>query len=277
MSNIITVRGVTLGEGLPKICVPLTAKNEDELKEQAGAAVKAGADLVEWRFDFFEDRTEKGLQTGLESLHEVLTAAASEGKQENRMPLLFTIRTRQEGGDADFSFEEYTKLNLLAASGTRTSEAADLVDIEVFGEEEKKKELIKKLQEKGVKVIGSSHNFQETPPVQDLFTLLFSLADSGADILKLAVMPQYFEDVQVLILAVRKTVKSLGRPVIAMSMGEMGKVTRTWGEAFGSCLTFGTAGPASAPGQMPVAELRAALSDVHQTLQKTPLPASHCG
>ena len=273
MSNTITVRGVTLGEGLPKICVPLSAKTIDELKEQAGAAIQADADLVEWRFDCFEDHSEKGLQAGLESLHEILTAAAPEGKPENRLPILFTIRTRQEGGEADLLFEEYSRLNLAAASGN----VADLVDIEVFKEEEKKKELIKSLQEKGVKVIGSSHNFQETPPVQDLFTILFSLADSGADILKLAVMPQYFEDVQVLILAVRKTVKSLGRPVIAMSMGEMGKVTRTWGEAFGSCVTFGTAGPASAPGQMPVAELRAAITDVHQTLQKSPLPASHCG
>ena len=32
----LTVRGLTLGDGVPKICVPITAADEGELKQQIG-------------------------------------------------------------------------------------------------------------------------------------------------------------------------------------------------------------------------------------------------
>ena len=259
LTKPVEVRGVLLGTGLPKICVPLTAENAGGLAEQAREAVRAGADLTEWRFDCFEERSAAGLKAGLEVLDEALRSGS-----DKRLPLLFTIRTRPEGGSADLSLEEYIRLNLLAASDERV----DLVDVEVFGEDEKKKELIRSLQEHGVKVIGSRHYFEETPQLQELFTALFGLDASGADVLKLAVMPQFLEDVQMLIQAVDKLTKHSVHPVIAMSMGEMGRITRIWGEAFGSCVTFGTAGPASAPGQMPAEKLREELLEVHRMLQE---------
>ncbi|MGN0975459.1 MAG: type I 3-dehydroquinate dehydratase, partial [Gemmiger sp.] len=50
-----------------------------------------------------------------------------------------------------------------------------------------------------------------------------------------------------------------GRPLITMSMGAYGAVTRLCGGAFGSAATFGAAGISSAPGQPGAAALRAAL------------------
>ncbi|MBQ1490592.1 MAG: type I 3-dehydroquinate dehydratase, partial [Blautia sp.] len=55
-------------------------------------------------------------------------------------------------------------------------------------------------------------------------------------------------------------------PIIAMAMGEMGQESRIYGERYGSCLTFGTVGASSAPGQLPVGELKEKLSQVHRSL-----------
>jgi 3-dehydroquinate dehydratase-1 len=49
------------------------------------------------------------------------------------------------------------------------------------------------------------------------------------------------------------------RPFIALSMGSLGMVSRISGILTGSCLTFGTAGEASAPGQPDAKRLKAAL------------------
>ena len=43
---------------------------------------------------------------------------------------------------------------------------------------------------------------------------------------------------------------------MTMSMGALGAVSRVSGSLTGSAVTFGTAGHASAPGQLPAAELR---------------------
>ena len=49
-------------------------------------------------------------------------------------------------------------------------------------------------------------------------------------------------------------------PLITMSMGALGMVSRVSGQVFGSAATFGSAGTASAPGQVPVVELRKMLA-----------------
>ncbi|MBK4329426.1 type I 3-dehydroquinate dehydratase, partial [Enterobacter hormaechei] len=44
--------------------------------------------------------------------------------------------------------------------------------------------------------------------------------------------------------------------LITMSMGKSGGVSRVTGRLFGSAMTFGTVGQASAPGQIAIAKLR---------------------
>ena len=51
-----------------------------------------------------------------------------------------------------------------------------------------------------------------------------------------------------------------------MSMAGTGLISRISGEAFGSALTFGTAGKASAPGQMDAKELRQVLTLLHENM-----------
>ena len=83
------------------------------------------------------------------------------------IPLLFTIRTEKEGGKAGISPEEYEGVNLAAAR----SGYADLVDVEVFscGRSE---ELIRRLQEAGVKVVGSAMIFRRPTAGRSCWSVL---------------------------------------------------------------------------------------------------------
>lgn len=55
----LIIKGVALGEGRPKICLPLTGRTEEELICQAEEAVKESPDLLEWRADFLKNWKKK--------------------------------------------------------------------------------------------------------------------------------------------------------------------------------------------------------------------------
>ena len=86
----------------------------------------------------------------------------------------------------------------------------------------------------------------------------------GADILKLAVMPQTTEDLLTLLTVCKDASRASNHPVVAISMGGLGLESRICGEAFGSAMTFGCLGKPSAPGQMEVEQLAQVLQAIHQ-------------
>jgi 3-dehydroquinate dehydratase-1 len=81
------------------------------------------------------------------------------------------------------------------------------------------------------------------------------MADTSADIIKLAVMPESEKDVDYLLQTTKNV--NISQPLITMSMGEIGKRSRIEGYEYGSEMTFavldGTQG--SAPGQLTINEL----------------------
>ena len=85
--------------------------------------------------------------------------------------------------------------------------------------------------------------------------------DLGADIAKIAVMPKDYADVLTLLGATLKArTGAVKVPIVTMSMGPEGEVTRVAGGLFGSDLTFAVGKEASAPGQIPITDLRQAMS-----------------
>ena len=75
--------------------------------------------------------------------------------------------------------------------------------------------------------------------------------------IKFALMPTTSDDViSVLQFTKELTERYPQLPRITMSMGQLGQMTRTCGNVFGNCLTFGTLGQASAPGQVEVEILK---------------------
>ena len=171
MTKPIQIKNLTIGAGIPKICVPLTGTSREKICQEAEEAKKAAADLVEWRADFFEElMNPEACQNVLEALTEIL----------GETPLLFTIRTSEEGGNITISLEDYAACNINTAKGKK----ADLVDVEVMGNSEEKKKLVAELQKEGVKVIASSHDFHKTDSQEVLLNRFREMEKSGADILK---------------------------------------------------------------------------------------------
>jgi 3-dehydroquinate dehydratase-1 len=143
------------------------------------------------------------------------------------------------------------------------SHKADLVDVEVFAGKGEKRPLITALQQEGVTVIASSHDFAKTDDRDTLLARFHRMDESGADILKMAVMPQTFENVADIMQVTSEMREETEKPLISMSMGSLGSISRIAGENFGSAVTFATVGAASAPGQFPIRELRMMMDALH--------------
>lgn len=252
--NPVKVRNVEIGTGIPKICVPIVGVTREEILKAAEDIKKLGADVVEWRVDWYEDIFDAA---ETEETMKALRAALGE------IPLLFTFRTLKEGGEKDIETEVYVKLNQDAAK----SGYVDLVDMEAFTGDEAVKRVVETAHACGVKVVASNHDFHKTPDRKELVSRLCKMQELGADIPKIAVMPQTKKDVLTLLAATEEMVSEhADRPIITMSMAGTGVISRLCGEVFGSALTFGAAGKASAPGQMGVEDLRTVLGLLHKSL-----------
>lgn len=250
--RMIRVRDLVLGDGTPKICVPVTAKDRGELLRQADTVRESPCDLVEWRADFYGETQEKAWAVqALGILRERLGGR----------PILFTFRTRGEGGEREIPMEEYEELNVRAAE----SGLADLCDIELNRGEERMRRMAERIHACGGRVVASFHDFSGTPEQEQIVRVLRRMQELGADVTKAAVMPRTEQDVLSLLEAsLQMKTRYADRPFITMSMGRLGGISRLAGSLTGSAVTFATAGRASAPGQME-AELVARMLPVLQS------------
>lgn len=245
----VTAANTVFGDGKPKICIPITARSMAELKEQIEIAQRVPCDMIEWRADYFEQESENGAgQSSREKESEWILPALRMLKEGiDDKPLLFTFRTKAEGGEREITLEEYERLNQKAASAG----LVDFVDIEINRGEELFSRLCAAAHSLGVSVIGSFHDFTATPAKKELEELLCRMQTLGADITKAAVMPHDEHDVLTLLEAsVEMKQQYADRPFITMAMGPLGAVSRLCGALTGSAVTFAAAGKASAPGQL---------------------------
>lgn len=254
MKRSVTVKGITIGEGAPKICVPIVGKTIPELIEESEFLKTTDLDVVEWRVDFFDD---------VEDLEKVKVALNEIRSILHDIPLVFTFRSAKEGGEKEVSTEYYFDLNkAMAASGQ-----IDIVDIELFNDDEEIKSVISAAHDNKVYVIISNHDFDKTPDKEEIISRLRKAQKLGGDLPKIAVMPKSAADVLTLLDATNTMNEQYAdRPIITMSMAGKGVISRLAGEIFGSALTFGAAKKASAPGQVPVTELRNILSLINRSL-----------
>ncbi len=247
--SVVKVKEVVIGESKPKICVPIVAKDFTSIIKQAKLIKETATDIVEWRVDWFNDVM--NINKVIEVLKELVLVL-------DGVPLLFTLRSEEEGGRLKIAESDYINLNFEVAK----TGLVDLIDIEVFTVEEVES-VISKIQSLDVKVVGSSHEFGFTPSKDDMLDTLKYMQSVNADIVKLAVMPKdKFDVLELLNATLIMKEEYADRPMITISMGEYGKITRLVGEMFGSDVTFGAVGDGSAPGQIGVEELK----NVHNVL-----------
>ena len=252
MGAYVEVRGVRIGEGVPKICVPIVGKTKEEILAAAKSFENVKKDVVEFRVDWFEGVFDFAqVENVLKELREIL----------KNTPILFTFRTSKEGGEKEIEPEVYVELNKRAAA----TGLIDLVDVEAFTGDAFVKEVIDAAHESGVVVVASNHDFDKTPEKDEIVRRLCKMQELGADIPKIAVMPTCRRDVLTLLCATEEMyTEHADRPIITMSMAGTGLISRLCGEVFGSALTFGAAKKASAPGQAAVNDLNNMLQFLHE-------------
>lgn len=242
----------------PAVIAPLTDPDVPTLVEHAlRAAETPGVDVLEWRVDTLQafldaDHT---LDTHeLEPVRAAVTEAVEtfRDRVSERFPVLVTVRTKAEGGSADLTDAAYAQL-----IDHLVSFAPVAVDIE--WQRTGSQVLIKRAKDAGVCALASFHDFEKTPPAENLYSMLQKMERDGADVAKIAVMPQNRTDVLEVLSVADRAQSKLTVPVITISMGALGKATRLVGSEFGSAATWAAVGALSAPGQLTVPQVLATL------------------
>ncbi|MGN0992139.1 MAG: type I 3-dehydroquinate dehydratase [Candidatus Ventricola sp.] len=244
---------VTLGEGMPAICVPVMGRTIPEIAQAAARAKAAQADVIELRIDSLTDMPLR---------QQAVDACRAVRENAGEIPLLFTMRTRRDGGAGSADAEAYETL-LCAVIESR---ACDAVDCELSVGEEAFARIAEKARKAGVLLVGSSHEFGEIGDMRRAAQWLRRQEALGADVCKAAVMTRTNAEAFALAQVYASVCEELTIPMIAIAMGPAGVITRIGGACLGSCLTFGTAGEASAPGQIDARRLRTALEIVQDAI-----------
>jgi len=196
-------------------------------------AEKAGADLLEVRLDLLEKAKD-------------VKQFFKDVKISSSLPIIATNRWSKEGGS--FSGSEEERISMLASA----MEHSDAVDIELRAAG--RDVVAGKAKKQGIPSIISYHDFDKTPPKEQMMRVLEEARNAG-DLPKLAVMAKSLDDVVQLLEVTLKAQK----PLCTIAMGDIGAHSRVIAPLYGSALTYGHAGKAKAPGQLSVGELRRAL------------------
>ncbi len=208
------------------------------------ATAREDADCIEFRMDLAE---------------EPLVAL---GTYDGELPLLVTNRADWEGGEAS----EDGRIETLGRA--IEYDAVSAVDIELaalsgeHGDREAARELLDRAREAGVSVVVSTHDFERTPPKEDLKRLLRRACEYG-DVGKLAVTAADRGD-SLSLLSVTHELTADGCSVATMAMGEAGSHTRAVAPVYGSKIGYAPVDPkrATAPGQYDLRTLRRLVEDL---------------
>ncbi len=236
-----------------KTIVPITAKTKEQALAQAQViANTADADLAEFRIDLlsFASDTKQVIALGHE-LKKIL----------GNKPMIATIRTKNEGGQLEISDVDYGK----TYQAYLKNPFMDWLDVEMFRDQKVVSEIVQKAHQKKVLIVMSNHDFQKTPSQDEIEKRLLKQDQMGADILKIAVMPKSKQDVFTLMNATLKVSQQTTKPLLTMSMGQLGTISRVATANMGGSYSFGMIGEASAPGQIDVTKLKQILKTVQPT------------
>lgn len=201
-------------------------------------AVKEGADFLELRLDAFPFKNK-------EKLFEI----AQEIRKKTSLPIIATLRSPKEQGfqALKFHWNDQERKEIYE----KCLPIVDFIDVE-FSSDSINQALIKKAHKLQKKVILSYHDFHSMPQEKEILQLVKKFKQLSGDIFKVAGMARSWEET-IRFLYTCSRLNSINRVFIAM--GEIGKFSRIAGFCFGSCLTYGSMGQKTAPGQIPIPRL----------------------
>jgi 3-dehydroquinate dehydratase I len=228
---MITLGSLALG-AVPRIAAPLT---DGDVRVHADD-VRRYADVAELRIDEFAQH---------DPAHVV---AVCRDAGALALPLIATIRSVDEGGATHL--DDAQRLALFEA----VLPTVAAVDVELRAPI--RDQVVALAHRAGKRAIVSYHNFTATPIDSDLSAILDAAVLGQADVVKIAAHARDAVDADrllVFLLARRD------RAMILIGMGPYGVASRVFFPLLGSLITYGSVGAATAPGQLPLAELHAEL------------------
>ncbi len=199
---------------------------------------QSDADLIELRLDYCDPK--------------ILTINLLQNLRVIKsMPLILTLRSEKEGGEKHFPLDrKYEIWEAIFKLGF------EYIDIELSTILENNINIESIRQNSSTKVIFSYHNFQNSEKYEKLLDFRNKMYEKGADISKLVVMYENERTNQDILKLINETRKE-NKEIIAIVMGEEGKVTRLEGLKVGSYLTYATIDNVqTAPGQVGVEEVK---------------------
>jgi len=228
----LAIGNVALGE-VPRIAVPVY----DDDPTGDVAAVRGITDLIELRIDCFAD-------LGEAKVAETIRRA----RMADSPPLIATVRAAEEGGKVALDDDRRAALYELATP------LVDAVDIELRSP--LVPYVLELARKHGKTSIASFHDFHAMPPFYDIENLVDQADDLGVDILKVAAAASSVADLRHLL---EFTLRHRDRGIVTIALGEIGAVSRVVFPLAGSLFTFAHHRTPSAPGQLPLAEMKAEL------------------
>ena len=242
------------GGKFPLICTPLVGRTLDKVMAELAVVLPKQPDVLEWRVDFFD---------AIGDTAAVIAAAQSIKQAAGNIPVLFTRRSTIEGGEK-IALNEGQVIAMYTA--VCESKSIDLIDYEMANDAANIALVRTAAKDNNIKLVLSFHSFSYTPGLETLASKFLTADQLGADVAKVAVMPRDLDDVLTLLTATRAASKKLRIPLISMSMGPYGALTRMVGGVFGSALSFAVGASSSAPGQVPIEDLNTVLAVLQKSM-----------
>jgi pentafunctional AROM polypeptide len=249
--SLVTGKGSALDEIKKKkysffVCLtfPTLQPYVDLLQE-----VVVGSDAVELRVDLLEDPSTKDGVCSVDFLIEQVTLLRSHIVQ----PIIFTLRTKSQGG----RFPDNAHKEALALYRAALRLAFDFIDLEITSPDS----LLQEVSEKKAycKIIASHHDPKGELSWKDgSWTQHYNKALQYGDVIKLVGVARTYQDNHSLA-AFKESQSSHDVPLIAINMGELGKVSRIE-NMFMTPVSHPKLASAAAPGQLSAAQIRLGLS-----------------
>ncbi len=195
-------------------------------REEVSRAVNAGVDALEFRIDLFSSCEASFV------LREIQRHAG--------VPIVGTIRGAAEGGG--WRGSESERLALYQS----VLPCVDAVDIEI-GAAEIAAAVVCEAREQHKLTIGSCHDFERTPTIEQLAAVVERGKALGVDVVKVAAECSEAEDVRRLAAFMLRHGET---PLAVIGMGPLGRASRVFFPMLGSLLTYTFFGEATAPGQL---------------------------
>jgi 3-dehydroquinate dehydratase I len=249
---VLDPRGRKPGGDTPRICTPLVGRTRERLLAEVASILQKSPDLLEWRVDHFGAVADTAAV--ISTLRELRAAAGA-------LPIIFTCRAAKDGGHRTSLAPTEVARMVEAVSETR---CAQFIDFELDNDPALVQRVRQSTRSHELRLILSYHNHSYTPGHDFMVERFLEAERLGADVAMVQVKPRDRADVLRLLAATAEADAKAHIPLISMSIGPLGSVSRLIGGLFGSSLSFAVGESASAPGQIPIGDLVAAFDIIRR-------------